>query len=393
MNPLHIGISLWIVLWLLCGCVEPITIPIEEEASLLVAEGIITDAPGPYQVKLSLSSPLNQRQDNPETGAVVFIESEDGEKVRLNETKAGIYLTDSTAIRGKADKKYRLIINRKNGADYESSWETLRPSPPIDSVYFRNETHIINNLPKPGSQIYIDSHDPEGNSRFYRWTWKETWKYSAPLSSAFAYAGNLNVVLIEEKKFCFMRDSSRLIRVGTSTGNSEDIITNQPLAFITGETTRLRHRYSILVQQYVLSEEEYIFWNSIQEAAENTGTLFDRQPQSTTGNIKNINDSEEPVLGYFSASGVTEMRAYVNNIDLNFDVDVTYREQCYQNIDTIPLGPNSDIQVFQAIANGGVFYNYYIPFVNIAGFLITTPECYDCTVRGGTRQVPDFWEE
>ncbi|MEZ4828244.1 MAG: DUF4249 domain-containing protein [Bacteroidia bacterium] len=377
------------------GCVEPVDIPLKEETSLLVVEGIITDAPGPYVVTLSLSSPVSQNQFIPERGATVTIEAGDGKTVSLSEISPGHYATDSAAIRGEIGQTYRLLVTRQNGESYESDREILRASPPIDSVYFSKETQVIDNSSQFGAQVYVDTYDPEGKSNFYRWTWKETWKYSVPFSSAYEYVGNLNTSLIEEKRFCFMNDTSNLIRVGSSAGNSEDIISGYPLVFITGETKRLVHRYSILVEQYVMSEEEFIFWKSIQEATENTGTLFDRQPQSVTGNVRNTNGQGERVLGYFSASGVSVKRAYVNGRDLNFNISsyASYVTQCYEHMDTILLGPNADAQVFAALADGKVFYQYYQPLIAIAGFLLTTPDCNDCTVLGGTKQVPGFWVE
>ncbi|MDX2245858.1 MAG: DUF4249 domain-containing protein [Bacteroidia bacterium] len=387
--------GLTVALSLFSGCVEPVEIEITEETRLLVVDGIITDAPGPYQVKLSVSGPLNQNLYIPETGASLMIEAESGEKTPLNEVMEGVYVTDSSALRGQTGQNYRLLITRNNGNVYQSSWETIRPSPAIDSVYFRIEAQNRGNGLENGVQVYVDTHDPTGNSRFYRWTWSETWKYSVPHSTPFEYIGNMSTRYIEEKRVCFMNDNSRLIRIGTSTGNSSDIIAGERLDFITTETNRLQMRYSMNVSQYVLSEQEYLFWKSIQEATENTGTLFDRQPQSTTGNVKNTNDPNESVLGYFSASGVSEKRAYFQGSDFQYDItsDVKFRQECNADLDTILLGPFADQQVFRAIDEGGVFFNFYQPFIFVAGFLITSPECSDCTVQGGTTQVPDFWEE
>lgn len=379
----------------LAGCIDPITFDIEENTRLLVVDGMLTDAEGPYKVRLSWSTDLTSDTFPPVENASVVIEEQNGASETLSENMPGLYETSLSGLRGQPGKSYRLLITLANGTEYSSGWEILKASPAIDSIYFNFESKITPKGLKNGVQIYLDTDDPEGNTRYYRWQWTETWKYRVPLSSPNTYAGNLGTSPIEEKEVCYISAPSDQINVATSINNSSDIIANHPLVYVTSETNRLQQRYSILVNQLAINEKEFLFWSSLEDATENAGSLFDRQPQSLTGNVKNSADPQEPVLGYFTVAGISEKRAYFNRYQLPDSVspDFDFIYSCYNSIDTFFISPTLDQEVFKAMDQGKVFWGFYQPEFFIEGILMTDKECSDCTTQGGSTEVPDFWEE
>ena len=73
-----------------------------------------------------------------------------------------------------------------------------------------------------------------------------------------------------------------------------------PLLFIASDNSdRLLIHYSILVKQHSISKEEYDFWNNIKQVNEAGDDIFGKQPYMVDGNIHNISNPDEKVLGYF----------------------------------------------------------------------------------------------
>ena len=122
---------------------------------------------------------------------------------------------------------------------------------------------------------------------------------------------------------------------------TEDRVARLPLHFISNESDRLAERYSILVNQYSLNEDEYNYWEKLQNISEEVGSLYDITPSSIPGNIFCIEDPAEQVLGYFSVSAKTSKRTY---IDENFRGLINLYSECES--DTIYGGrPIPDLNI------------------------------------------------
>ncbi|MDN5200410.1 DUF4249 domain-containing protein [Fulvivirgaceae bacterium BMA10] len=378
-------------------CVEPFEVDIPAGANnLLVVDGLITNQAGPYTVKISRSVSLQENEFQTVNNATVSIEEEGGPIEILVQTGEGQYQSHENGIRGAAGKRYRLTIALTDEKRYESSWVTLKPSPEIDQVYFEFEEKDTEdeNEPLPGVQIFLDTHDPDNNTRFYRWEWDETWRYTVPLATSREYLGNDLIRRLDTVKgTCWHHASSNTISIGSSLKSTQDVISRQPLLFVSNETDRLRRRYSILVKQYAIDQDEYIFWNALQESNNNPGSFFDKQPQSTTGNLRSLDNSNERVLGYFSAAGVSTKRIFIDRTDIPRDVKIiTGLEAC--NLKLIDKSPTSEQQVFDALESGMVFFDLKEDFFgNVTGYFLTTRPCADCTVFGGSLERPAFWDE
>ncbi len=383
-----------LVLVVLQNCREPFDVEVPAGTSLLVVNAMITDQPGPYMVKLSRSSQLESLDFPAETGAVVTVESASGSIETLEEALDGYYLTSEDGIRGVVGEQYRLTIQTRNEETYQSDWKLLKQSPPIDSVYFSYKEAQTEEALLQGIQTYVDTHDPSNKTEYYRYTWTETWHYTVPYSPQYEYLGSDNQRLIEKKETCWMNVPSTSINIASSTQNGRDIISRQPILFVTTQTPRLRIHYSLLVNQYALDQEEYFFWKGLKETVNQSGTLFDKQPQSVTGNIHRLN-SDEPVLGYFSASTISTKRIFITRSDLPEDtkVDASLLNDCIIDTYIIDKSSTSDMEVFKELDKGFVFYDFFRAFVNITGYIITTVPCSDCTYHGGTLEKPDYWPE
>jgi hypothetical protein len=217
-----------------------------------------------------------------------------------------------------------------------------------------------------GAKIYIDSYDPTGSCQFFRWDYVETWEYRIP------YAVTNRVCYVTEK-------SDEILIKNTSIYNKAKI-TRFPVLFIPNTTDRLKETYSILVKQYSLNEEEYDFWERIQNISGNVGNLYDVTPMAVYGNIECCDDPGEKVLGYFSVSAVTEKRMFIQDHFYGLPHFYTYCATDTLSGQLPETGLNSEFWVIED------FSDEIPPF-----WVITTyKECADCSIRG-TPERPPYW--
>ena len=84
--------------------------------------------------------------------------------------------------------------------------------------------------------------------------------------------------------------------------NTNDENLSDHLILETSRNYRFRQNFQLTAYQQSLSEKAFIYWNEIRENTNLTGNLFEGTPGKIIGNVNNINDPEEEVLGYFFVS-------------------------------------------------------------------------------------------
>lgn len=377
--PSHLlRLSHLIFLILLTGCVTQFIPETEEEKELVVVEGLITDQPGPNTIKLRKSLPFGKKSEaRPLSGCVVSLKDDLDNYYPLQEKVAGTYLTDSSTFRGQIGRFYTLTIKADNGVNivnYESLPVEMKPVPPIDSVYY--EKTVIREDYKgffgiDGCKIYLDTHDPENICKYYRWDFNETWV--------------LRLLFPVEKNKCWISDTTHVINFKSTAAFNESRIVGQPITFISNITDRLETKYSISVNQYSLNEDEYIYWEKLQNITGQVGGLYDVIPSSVPSNIFNIDNPEEKVLGYFSVSARSSGRTYIKD---NFAGIIDRYADCitgyFYGDGEIP-GLNTSVWVLSDDPPG--FFGFGSPRRRT---LTDKQGCADCRVRG-TDVKPEFW--
>ena len=154
--------------------------------------------------------------------------------------------------------------------------------------------------------------------------------------------------------------------------------------FVSNETDRLKVTYSLLVKQQSLTRRSYVYWEKMKAQSSETGGLYEIQPSSAIGNIYNISDPDEVVLGIFYATQQQSKRIMVNNVSNesdHFDFEIPY----------LTCEWYSAAGVFQM----GRDFPYYMRSVSPLGFgppYETADQiCFDCRIQGGINVKPDFW--
>lgn len=379
------------------GCVTEYLPELREREILITVEGIITDLPGTDTIRIYRSLPLWTKEPRqPIRHCDVWITDDTGNSDTLREVTIGTYVTDPSAFRGMPGRTYTLHFNTLESDGwhrYESIPMKMKPVPEIDSVYYEKEPGLISNVSVDGCRIYLDTHGQQDSCRYFRWEYVETWEFSLPFDV-------LN-------KTCWASASSERIMVENTSMLGKNSVSRFPLVKIDEPVEKLLRKYSILVKQYSLNEDEYRFWEKLQNSVSQVGGLYDIVPGTVTGNIYSLDNMYEKVAGYFSVSAVSMKRLFIKD---NFQ----NHNQMYSNCVV-----DSAFYVFFPYPVDGYWwirYDYtipppYIEYINqdqwgvtwwpIDEFPATTPPkrlitnkrwCADCTSKGSAIR-PDFWDE
>ena len=303
--PLLAGIGLTV------SCVteyqpDPLSLP-----PALVVEGQITDAPGPYSVRLTRTADYSYKAINLlETGAVVAIEDNAGNRETLREAVGGFYITQTNGFRGVAGRTYKLTIKTKGGLTYESDPERLTAAPPIQKLYtkYRNDPVPGTAVRKQGWDVFLDTKDPAEPGNYYRWEWTHyEFIYACQktlLSSGMAYTGLACCTPCWDITRCY-----NCISVNSDANINGQAISGQ---YIMTAPYTSGSSYYVEVQQQAISKGAYTFWKSVRGLVNNTGGLFDPAPAAVQGNLRCVSDPKQAVYGYFGATGLAEQYLYVD---------------------------------------------------------------------------------
>lgn len=363
------------------SCIDPFQPVIEESQEVLVINGVITDRPGMHQVIVSRSSPYNDPVFMPVSGCVVRVEDDRGNMAVYSETEPGIYGSYLDASFLEVDRSYSLYVITTGGKTYQSDYDTLLACPPIDSIYFEVKSQGTSDPEKTlhGIQFYNNVTGTITTSRNFRYLLNETWQYTSPHVAAFIWSGGPVLPNYTDSiHTCYMSNSILELFSASTRSLSVNDLKRNPLNYVSNETPRIMIRYSLLVEQQSLTNEAFHYWEKMKAQSGDAGGLYESQPSSTTGNIYNINNPEEKVLGCFYATQQQRKRLVVDN-DFDF---VVPRYTC--ELDTV-----------NSISELKTDFPYYLISINEMGvgppYLWGNQSCFDCRLYGGTTEKPDYW--
>ncbi len=361
------------------ACKKPYDAPaVTTDYKYLVIDGVINaNSGGITTIQLSRTKRLSDTiLINPELNARINIESENGVSYALNPgTEKGQYQSAPLFLNNAL--KYRLRINTSDGNNYASEFVPIKISPAIDSVTWEQDQDV---------SIYGYTHDPQNKTQYYRWDYIETWQYRANYNSSYG-VNNRRIFFhdsLTQLYNCWGTVYSSDIVIGSTVALSEDRISKLKIRTIPQHDPLIGVKYSILVKQYALTKEAYQYWEILRRNTQQTGSIFDPQPSQLKGNFFNLNNPSEPVIGFLTASSITEKRIFIDNADL-------------QNWVSVLPGGDCSILITQQNPADYLQFNYldtsYAPyyFITGGGLAIARNECLDCTRRGGTNRKPLFW--
>lgn len=293
---------------LLSGCIDEYNPKgIEEVSDLLVIEGTITDDESVFTLRRSvgLSESLtgNETVDN----AFLYVEKENGERINGYFTENGTYHIPTIQLI--PEQKYRLRISI-DGEEYESTFLAPIFTPEIDSIFPMKRGQ--------GEPVYmcVSTHDPQNQSRYYLWSYKEHWEVTAELAANAGVDDNGFLISYDlgtsnNTFYCWGKDSSKVLILDTSEKLSENVIAQKRLVEIPCDNDKLSRLYYIDVQQKQIRKEAYDYYTNLQKNIEQTGSIFAPVPSEMKGNIRSTTNPDLPVIGYIDVSTITKKHLYI----------------------------------------------------------------------------------
>lgn len=330
--------------FLFTGCIEPIEIETVRKGRQLVVDGFVTDGIGPHYVRLARTSET-PRVTFPETGASILLKDDEGNSELLEETEEGTYMHRGNLIRPRAGHAYHLEILLGNGVRYATLPDTMPTVVGQDSAWFsqgtRNGLKVVN--------VHAQSFLPRVEKPlFIQWVVEEVYMFSPvdfpdPFNSVPPPCFIFNLV---EPQTINLYDGSRF---------STEFIPEQLLRIRKFDHT-FRERHFFNVYQRSLSEPAFRYMERLQVITNQAGSIFDIPPAPVRGNAFRVIDSDEQVLGFFSAVRQDTSQFDTRPGDFEFRVS----DPCQY----LPLTQSS----------------YYLP------------ECLDCSVlKGSTYDKPPYF--
>jgi hypothetical protein len=249
------------------SCKKVIQVNLNDAAPQIVIEGEITNAPGPYHIKISQS--VNFSATNtfpPVTGAIVRItDSTTGLDVALNETDSGVYTTPD-AIEGIPEDTYKLSVI-VDGKQYTAS-STMPRQVNLDSISFEENIGFNN---KEDIDAVVNFQDPAGLGNYYQFIESVNGR-TIP-----------NIFVFEDRL-----SDGKYIR--------------QPLF---NDSSYLQKNDTLTLAMYCVDENTYNYFNTLSEVTGNN-SFQSATPANPNTNISN------GALGYFSAHTATSQQKIVH---------------------------------------------------------------------------------
>ncbi len=364
------------------SCIDEYWPEIDSYQNLLVVDGMITDGPGPFTVELSLSTNMNWPQYEPLGNCTVSIIDDAGNIIDLTEQEEGSYRSAGNGEQGIPGRSYRLRVITSAGKEYGTDFQRMHKPATIDSVYPlpENRSHPESLHELSGYQFYVDTKS-DMEEAYYMWRLEQTYQYTSDFFIHFIYDHGIQAFSPIDSLFtCWTTEKVNRIFVFSTTGLSSSTLEKFPLNYVSTESRALSVRYSLQVEQLTLGKEAYEFWDELHKQNSGETSLYTQQLYQIRGNIRNISDESEPVLGYFMVAGRESKRVFVsrpNEMPFYYPIcEITEADyEAYKYIGwtdrkTWPL------------------YVYRDPNGQRA---LTHQDCVDCRRKGGSTLKPEFW--
>ncbi len=377
---------------LLFSCVEEFDVETEDFESILVVNATITNELKRQEVLLTRTFRFEENGPAAEQGAIVKIIEDETTTIPFDEIFPGRYesIIPFTVV---PNKNYQLSIETVEGRVYLSKIVQLPPvTSNIERVF---PMRMTNNDGVEGVGLFVDSFDETGNSKFYRYQFEETYKIVARFWVPVDLTPSLEFVeRSENQQICFNNRVSEEILITDTNTLNEDRVSGFFLRFIQAEDIRVSERYSILVRQFVQSQEANGFYQTLSNFSQSESLFSQVQPGFISGNITSQTNPNERVLGFFNVASVKEERIFFDREEFLNDLP-RFSPGCDRIIPRPNTGetPESfDRRLRELIRSGSIKFLEEIRGSEPgSGVLVFVPRpCGDCTVFGSSA-VPDFW--
>lgn len=265
------------------SCEDTVVLDLPNGNDKLVVNGWITNENKVHKITLHKTVRFNSINDFPPvSGAEIYITDRLSFRYDFLEIgSSGVYASDSLLLIGKQGEAYTLHIKLENGSEYISKREVLNQLPELSDLstdfFFDPGVSIDDNEARKYYLIGQVNDIPNINN-YYRW------KINV---NGIDRNGPDDIFLFDDKFSDGLLFEIEAINVTMQIG---DIVELQHMS---------------------MTESAYKYYEQLSEQL-SSGIIPNTPPAIIFGNIENINDSTEVVLGYFGASAISNSNLIIS---------------------------------------------------------------------------------
>lgn len=362
------------------SCIYPFELELDTDApERLVVYGDILIGEQ-TQIDLSYVLPLTVNRNTPKPAppkARVYVENSKRKTFPgVAQGKGGTYLIDTRKC--PSDARYRLVVELNDGRTFTTPWADVNQEPDITDVsYTLDDKNLY-------LQCSMQGKDTLWN---FCWDYDELWEYHAYFIPDLFYVDGKYVVKkrFMENYYCWNNRSSIEPCMASAEGQSENRIENYKFLTIPRTDDRLSHLYSITLSAKALTTGAKAYLEHQAQISNGTGDLFSPVPSEMRGNIRCVDNPDEPAIGYVSVCKRSFKRIFVGFADI------------YKS----PFDPESLLFYPEPDESGNYNLDEYFRYSSPVSFEGGEPNstnvkwgskmCTDCRAWGGTKTKPEWW--
>ncbi len=298
----------------LYSCKELYYPEIDPPPGVLSVEGLITDQPGPYYVRLSRSSVFfSDSVPGPVNDANVYVTDSNGDVHMFTRVRPGTYRSPSW-LRGEVGNTYTLHVQTPDGEEYRSYPQTIHPPYEIESLLADSSYQTMTRESNTGRVIVeevkgVDATLVLSENRKNR----ANIRFKSSVKVLYTYEGGS--FLAPERFFCWKEisgfegmDNINLPAVGNMPGD----VNKNVVAFMPFDKQKYRlglfdvlRTLLVKVTLYSIGDDSYNYYLNINKQLTSDETIFAPVPSQIDGNMYCVSDEDKVVTGLFEASSVT----------------------------------------------------------------------------------------
>jgi len=346
---------------LLNACVERVDFKVPSAQLRTTIEGLISDSPGPYFVKISEG--INLNADSlvrvPVTNAKITLHDDEGNIEEFLETSQGDYSTGGV-IRGKVGHRYYIHVETADGKIFESEPDKITSVGEVENIRFEYETRSVEEkfgiVSADIFNIYIDSKGfAIGEENYVRWRftgtykvltypelhfiWSEGFILPDPYPcSGYAFIGRTYAEKVHECTCCecWANNYESAPQLSDAQLVSNGVFKNVKVGEVPISSATFYEKYNVRVEQMSLSKTAFEFFKAVRSQKNGATSLFQPPSGEIKGNVKSLNSS--PVIGIFWASSIRTKSVFINRSDVPYPLtpiaQIRYPCTWYKNSST-----------------------------------------------------------
>jgi hypothetical protein len=340
------------------ACVEPFHANVPDGEKPLVVDGLISDQPGPYEVKVFRSNALSDANDTQDWvgGANVTLFDDAGNSEHLKEVAAGRYQTTTT--QGQIGHSYYIRIELGDGLVYESLPEQLLPVGEFSNIRYEFVQPVAASdddqlHPKNGFNIFLDADLDPGQHGLSRWRWTGTfeiethpelrlkavpgpiitWTPDPPACSGWVVPRGSKLAMQVGPCtccFCWITQYNSTPLLSDKRFVANDIVRDVNIGFIPANKRYFYSKYYLDIDQMSVTPTAYEFWERVAKQQQQGSDLFQTPAGATIGNIQLVSGAGQKPIGLFTATSVKthSFILYPANVPYRVNLIDTVAESC-----------------------------------------------------------------